>query len=129
MQVRVARDSCSTPKALELGQNQPGQLVDPAGTLTLARVTRDSWSTPRYFGPGRELPGTAGRSRAHCTHACVAWNIWSTLCALGHGPKSPGTGVQFRGPSCKGPSRLGRLVDTAFPKTRARVTRDSWLTP
>ena len=45
-----------------------------------------------------------------------------------HGPNLPGRAGRYRGDWDTGPSRHGELVDPACPRTRARVTRDSWST-
>ena len=49
-----------------------------------------------------------------------------TLWALGHWPESTGTAGRHRGLSEPGVSPPGQLVNTAGPRTLARVNRDSW---
>ena len=41
----------------------PGQLVNTAGTWTLAQVTWNSWWILRTLGPGPNSHGTAGQPR------------------------------------------------------------------
>ena len=74
--------------------------------------SRDRWSTPWALGARPESPGTAGRP--HRTSST--------------GPGLPGQLVDRR-PQDLGRSHLGQLVNTAGPRTRARVVRDSWSTP
>ena len=108
-QVRVTRDSWSTPRALtpkhempgtadptrepsDMGPSLPGQLVDTARLRAWARVPQDSLSTPQALGPGPESPGTVDRT-------CVY--------------------------SARGPSQAGELVDSAGHRTQARFSRES----
>ena len=82
--------------------SRPGQLVDHAGTRTLARLARVRWSTPREFRHGPESPETSDLRRGHWnpgtgglvylvspegpgTRAQVAWDRWWTSWCLGHG--------------------------------------------
>ena len=88
-----------------LRPSHPGELVHTSGHWNTARVALDSSSTLRAFGPGREASGTSAIVRVvdQLSRATGDWNP-----VLGH---------------------PGHLVDPAGPGTRARVTRDSWLTP
>ena len=95
-------------RASYLRPSHPGELVDLACIRTRARVARENWSIPRVLGPGRDSSGTAGRNR---------------------GPSDPGTSRlgQLVTPWTLPPER--GLVNTAGPRTRARVFLDVWSTP
>ena len=145
---RVTWESWSTLRALGLGPSShgragrtrvtsskcpstshPGQVVNHAGTRTLAQFARDSWSNPRALGPDRESSGTAGGHLVNSdmgasrpgqlvdpaglwTTTHVAQDSRSTPQSLGPGPESPGTAGRHRGSS-----------------DPARVPRDSWSNP
>ena len=145
-QVRVTRDSWSTPRSLGLGPEAPGtsgraheaqgtvpsclgQLVHPVGPRAWARVARDAWSNTQAIGYGPESPGTAGIPRAHSDpSARLPGQLFDTR-ALGHCPEFPVTSGRPRGPLEPGPSRPGQLVDPASHRPLACVTQDSESTP
>ena len=59
----VARESWSTPQALESGPRSPRTSGQACGTSDMGRVCQDSWSTPRTLGNGPESPRRSGRPR------------------------------------------------------------------
>ena len=93
----------------ERSTSRQGVLVDTAGPRTRARVAQEIW-----------------RSREHSAQARVAWGNWSTPWSLGPVRESPGRACRPRGPSDRGPSRLGELVNPAGTATRPQVSRDIW---
>ena len=54
---------------------------------------------------------------------------WSTPRVFRHWPGLRGTAGQHRGPPVPTAMRLGDLVETVNPWTRARVAQDAWSTP
>ena len=126
---RVALDAWSNPRSVGythklpgtagplrgpsgIGSSRPGCLLETTVPPNRVRVAEDHWSTT---GP-RTLTG-------------VTWDSWSTLWALRPGPESRRRADRPRGLSEPGTSCPGVLVDTAGPRTRARVSRVCWSTP
>ena len=123
----------------------PGRLVNTAVPPTRTRVTRASWSTPRFFGQGPHVVRDTWSTTGPRTRTRAALGSWSTPRALesqhksprraGRPPRtsgkvrSPGRAGGHRGPSGRGLSCPGRLVDTTGPPTRSRVPRDSLSIP
>ena len=87
-QVRVSRDSWSTPRPSEPSRSHPGHLVDTAGPWAWARVAQESWLTPRALGHRREFPGQLVDPVGTRTRPGVAQDSLSTPRALRNGPQS-----------------------------------------
>ena len=145
---RFDLESWSTPRALQnrpeypgaagprCGPSEPGtghvgQLVDPAAPRTWAGVPRDHWLNPRASEQSASHPGQLEVPTGSRAVARVVRYIWSTLWVLGHWTESPRTAGRPRGHSDTGPraSHTGQMIDPVGPRIRARVARDSWLTP
>ena len=126
---RVARDSWSTPWPLGSGNepsgtagrrhghshqiaSRPGELVDTAGPRIHADVLLECWSSPRDLGHVPELPRTSVDAAALGPRCELSW-----------------TAGQPQGSSDPCLSRPGQLVYPAGPRTRVRVSRDSWSSP
>ena len=119
--------------------SSPGLVVDSVVPWTRALVGRDRVLNPRGFEPEPESPGCGGRHRrpsdpiasrpgelvnTTClrTWAVVTLDSWSTPWDLTHGPECESTRSDGRqcGPSDKGASRPGQLINNAGPQTLAR---------
>ena len=126
---RVTRESWWTPCALgeecespgragrlrglkEPGASRPGELVDTAGPRIHADVLLECWSSPRDLGHVPELPRTSVDAAALGPRCELSW-----------------TAGQPQGISDPCLSRPGQLVYPAGPRTRVRVSWDSWSSP
>ena len=107
----------------------PGELVDPGGPRTLYRVARDNLSIPPALVHGPVSHGTAGQLRGPLDKSASCLGELVTMPAFVHGPESPRADGLPCGPWYMGQSSMGQLVDTEDPRSLARVTQKSWLTP
>ena len=72
------------------------------------------------MSPGEQVEHAGPRQRAR-----VIWDSWSIPREHGPGPESPGTTGRHCRPLFTGMCLMGQLIDSAGPRTRAQVTRDS----
>ena len=85
--------------------------METAEPRTWVRVARDSWWKPRALGTVQSNPGQLVNP--------AGYRVW---------PESPRRAGQHRGPLDPSAIRLGELVETASPRTRALVALESWST-
>ena len=137
---RVARESWSTPQALEhgprsagtsgrarrpsgMGPSLPGELVDNVGHRPERESPGNAGEPCGTSEPSSSRPGELVDHAGPRTIAREARDIWSTPRDLGPQRESPSRAGRHRGPSDTGLSRPGELVETTGYHSRARVVR------
>jgi len=125
---KMLRTAGRPPGASEAGVSRAGQVVDSVGKKNRTRVTREFLSNGGPSDPSASCPGNLATPR-HSAQARVTWGNWSTPWAHGPTHESPGRTCRPRGPSDRGPSRPGELVNPAGTGTRPQVGRDIWSSP
>ena len=122
---KMLRTAGRPPGASEAGVSRAGQVVDSVGKKNRTRVTREFLSNGGPSDPSASCPGNLATPR-HSAQARVTWGNWSTPWAHGPTRESPGRACRPRGPSDRGPSRPGELVNRAGTGARPQVGRDIW---